>query len=78
MLCCLSISFIFYLLFESHTHAVRTWVRNIMRRGIIASQGLRPVTGFELARSRHATAEDHGNPVPEHSKGSQGKSMSPR
>jgi len=78
MLCCLSISFIFYLLFESHTHAVRTLVRNITRRGVIASQGLRPVIIFGFAIPRQATTEDHGKPVPEHSRGSLGKSMSSR
>jgi peptidoglycan/LPS O-acetylase OafA/YrhL len=50
MLCCLSISFVFYVLFESHTHAVRTWIRNVLRPGVVANDVLRPATILEIAR----------------------------
>jgi peptidoglycan/LPS O-acetylase OafA/YrhL len=67
MLCGLSVSFIFYLLFESHTLAVRIWVRNIMKRGARASYDvLRPAAVLEIVRPHHSIADDQVKPVTEH------------
>jgi peptidoglycan/LPS O-acetylase OafA/YrhL len=57
MLCCLATAFIFYLLFESHTHAVRAWLRNLIRRGVVGDHVLRPATTHETLRPYRS---DHG------------------
>jgi peptidoglycan/LPS O-acetylase OafA/YrhL len=56
MLCCLAIAFIFYLLFESHTHVIRSWLRNLIRRGVVR----RPTTAHETARPCRSDADDRG------------------
>jgi peptidoglycan/LPS O-acetylase OafA/YrhL len=76
MLCCLAISFIFYLLFESHTHAVRAWLRNVMKRGASARYDvLRPAT--VVGATRPPIADDHAKSVAEHLDRSHGASVSP-
>jgi peptidoglycan/LPS O-acetylase OafA/YrhL len=60
MLWCLAIAFIFYLLFESHTHAVRTWLRNVIRRGIVGNHVLRLATTHDTAKPYRSDADDHG------------------
>jgi peptidoglycan/LPS O-acetylase OafA/YrhL len=78
ILCCLAASFIFYLLLERHTYAIRIWVRNIWRRGASASYDVRrPTAELEIARPQRAIAEDHVKPATEHPRGSYGASMAP-
>jgi peptidoglycan/LPS O-acetylase OafA/YrhL len=56
MLCCLAIAFVFYLLFERHTHVIRSWLRNLIRRGVVR----RPTTAHETARPYRSDADDRG------------------
>jgi peptidoglycan/LPS O-acetylase OafA/YrhL len=78
ILCCIFISFIFYLLFERHTPAVRIRLRDVIKRRVIANQALRTPTILGFDGPRHATAEDRGKLKPEHPKASRRASMSPR
>jgi peptidoglycan/LPS O-acetylase OafA/YrhL len=52
MLCCLAIAFTFYWCFERHTHAVRAWLRDLIRRIIAGNHVLRPATTHEAARAK--------------------------
>jgi peptidoglycan/LPS O-acetylase OafA/YrhL len=57
MLCCLAIASIFYLLFERHTHVIRSWLRNLIRRGVVR----RPTAAHETARPPYRSdADDRG------------------
>jgi peptidoglycan/LPS O-acetylase OafA/YrhL len=53
MLCCLAIAFVFYLLFEKHTHVIRSWLRKLIRRGVVR----RPTTA-QTARPYLPHADD--------------------
>jgi hypothetical protein len=44
------------LLFESHTHVIRSWLRNLIRRGVVR----RPTTAHETARPCRSDADDRG------------------
>jgi peptidoglycan/LPS O-acetylase OafA/YrhL len=59
MLCCLAIAFIFYLLFESHTHIIRSWLRNLIRRGVVR----RRATAHESAKPSRSDLDDRGKPA---------------
>lgn len=59
MLCCLVIAVIFYRLFESHTHAIRAWLRDqIRRRVVVGSHVLRSATTQEISRPYASEAGD--------------------
>jgi peptidoglycan/LPS O-acetylase OafA/YrhL len=76
ILCCVAISFVFYLLFESRTCAVRAWLRNIMGRGANAKYDvLQAATAVRVTRS--SVGDDHGNAAAEHIDHSRGTSVSP-